>query len=284
MMVERKEYVVIKGYGVKDSFFWVPSFFFSVVLTIISLILSLYCAPFFTKTLKEKEFSLKKDFSPSLIIPGSFFEIDKRLIYVHKQIAPLSFEGIILTDRGNPKQLETITGKKAWIIPEKKGISIIIHHGTHQIAPFQKKPPSLLTFKHYKVTLDYPQQLESRIPHPNEFSVKEIIEFMNTTGSQAEYGLSLLHARLLFPLIPLFYGTWVPFFILKQDISRKRNYAHLIWVLISSLSVLGLFIFSYKKTNPKIFNLIICGFCILPFVVWTVYGLWKFLLNRKNNV
>jgi lipopolysaccharide export LptBFGC system permease protein LptF len=215
-IIADKEKDGMSTFGTASWFFAWPAILLSSFLMTFLFFIGFYLVPKATTASKKSEYKVRYYLSPSFIVPGVFFHLENKILYVHRQKGPNVFEGIFIYDKKSPEKKLIITGKQAFISPIRKGISIQLKDGAHQTIT-SGKPPSILAFKNYILHL-IPHQIPSREKNVEELSFRELenpSENVKAAYTREKY------RRLFFPLISLCNALWATYLLLNV---RRRFY------------------------------------------------------------
>ena len=227
-LIHDNERDVMSACGASPWFFAYPGVLLSVALTLILYGINLDLTPRTTAMAKKKEYLLRQSLDPSFLTPGVFFQVEGRILYVHRQKENTLFEGLFLYDGRSQEKEIIITGKSAHIVSHGKGLTILLRDATFQEI-FPCKAPSILHFKKYTLQFD-PSNIPHYKRHVHERSLQEL--FLPSPKEVRTYRKELSY-RLFFPLFPIVDALWTTLILLYY--SGRRMPSFLAVVLLGSL-------------------------------------------------
>jgi lipopolysaccharide export LptBFGC system permease protein LptF len=259
------EHDALSSCGASPWFFAWPCVVLSLGMTAALFAVSLLLVPMAARFSKETHYRTRHHLDPSFLTPGVFFQIDGRTFYVHKQKTKQHFEGIMIYDGKNPKNIRVLTGQMAAIHPKEEGMELTIHDGTQHIYK-HSKAPSVLMFKKYTFQF-LPGKAKLRKKHEEERSLQELRH--PSSEKEARDFNKEMSKRFFLPLMPLIISlglSWILLFLgrslwmsLLGVVLASGLYRLVFWPFgLGSLFPLwislGLWIYSYGmriKPQPK---------------------------------
>ena len=283
-LINDHEREVIASFGASDLFFISPCFKLGIILSLVLYTFSLFFLPLSFRAFREKENHLRFFLTPSLVIPGNFTQIGKKMVYAEKQKSENAFEKIIIYDESNPDEKKTLTGESAYIEKTNEGTSLVLFNGTYQKIEKGKKIPFFLQFTRYTVDLANqkfggPQQkihektlYELIYPDEELQPDEELPENLNRL-----YRKELLY-RFLFPFLPITYALLISLLLLKMPLRRKGKWISALWALAAALLVQLLVLISLNPKVPTLFIILSILVLASPLGVW----IYEFLKEKTE--
>ncbi len=255
---------------------------FSLCLTIISMLLSLYVVPYTQDKARSYIRSSDLDFFPSLIKPRRFIDTVENLTVFLDKKENQKIEKILLKDTSNSQNVQIIIAKRGEIINEK-GKKLLILNDGKIINTNPKKKSTIFDFKETNFDLSKYQTkttTKAKIQEVNSLNIfnclkniskKDLIKFENFNCElDIKKELSQeLYKRAYLPFYILLITISVSFLILNSHLSfnyrSKKIKIFLIGVFLVVLSEISVNLIS--ENNIK--NLLIVSF--LPILILIFY-------------
>lgn len=263
-IIHDNERDIMSACGTSQLFFAWPCILLSLCISGVLCAVSLYLSPLIATISKKREYSLKNFLDPSFITPGVFCQVAGRVFYVHhRQKNPNLFNGIFIYDGRDPQKKTIITGKHAYITPEKNGLKICLQYGTIQ-QTYVNKTPKILNFENY-TTVFSSEEKPFRKKHIHELSFKELFDPLEAQRSSYEQEWQ---QRLIFPMLPIIDAVWSTLLLLY---GRGRIWPsfYVVFATVGFRSIL-----LGHSWTPIIFIFLIISAVIL----------WSILLTRKRCI
>ncbi len=152
-----------------------PILIFGLILSCVSLFFTLFLAPKSNSDFKKLFYTLKNDYSSTLLQEGTFNTIGKNFTIFVKERKPDGLHNVFIHDTRNVNQTSTLIAKKGKIIATNTSTKILLEKGSQQFQSNDKKL-SVLYFDKY--LLDINQNDESdwskRWKSPSERTINEL--------------------------------------------------------------------------------------------------------------
>jgi lipopolysaccharide export system permease protein len=262
---------VLESAGATPFFFAFPGLFMAGIVSAILYFFSLYLSPHALYHMRKTEHVLKKTMISSYILPGVFLQIDEKVIYVDKQIAPLTYEGVFIYDHAPFKDKEVITGRYAHFQIKDEEVRIIVYQGSHQkISAQEGKPPMALFFQEYMVNFrPKSKRLHSMKLHEKTFAqMQQELDSPETSSDRRSYIYAEIQQRFLLPILPLIFAAWISWFFFYLRYPRKKIYSVILYALLGVVFLEFAVLSALNLKVSFLVSLSVYFLCAFPFFLW----------------
>ena len=250
-----------------------PVILFSTILCILSYYFTLYLAPHSNSDFKRLFYTLKNDYSTTLLQEGTFNTIGKNFTIFVKERKADGLHNVFIHDTRNDKQTSTLIAKKGKIISDDFATKILLENGSQQ---FQSKDKKLSVLYFDKYLLDINQNDDEnwavRWKSPSERTLNELRD-PNLKSLDDQNNLQAFKAELTLrysmPLNIIGFSSLIAVLLLSFSYKRVESLNRTIIVFISIiiLQIISIIFsnFSIKFENMQFFNFtptILCFFLI----------------------
>ena len=279
------ELIILEGSGVSKYYLAKPVIYYGFFLSVISIIFTIYLSPSSNKNFKKLLFSIKNDYSSSLLEEGTFNTIGKDYtIFLKQRTSDGKLDSIFIHDTRKPEKPTTLIAEKGSLIKNENGNSILLEKGSQHFFSNIDKKLSVLYFDKYLLNISSKDSndFNKKWKTPSERSLEEL-KYPNLENGDDRNNLQAFKAELIhrfsLPLNVLTFGFLIVSFILSQKFYRVENFSF-------SLKVIGLII-SQKCIYIVCSNIAIKndGFELmnfLPSFIALAVGLRIIIRNAKN--
>ena len=277
-----RELVILQSSGHSNVELIKPVVLFSLLLTFLSGFFTIHQAPLSNKNFKILLYTIKNDYSATLLQEGMFNTIGKDFTIFIKQNNKEGLHNIFIHDTRDAKRPTTLIAKKGNIINTDSSTKIFLRNGSQQFQS-QNKKLSILYFDEYLLNIiqDKDNSIFSRWKSPAERTMYELLnpdknsldDIKNSQAFKAE-----VTARFAMPLNVLFFSILILSFILTQKFDRVENVSRTIKIL--SLIVF-LQVLSILSSNVSIRFIDMHFFNFFPTVFSIFVTIFLLLKSRK---
>ena len=277
-----RELVILQSSGHSNVELIKPVVLFSLLLTFLSGFFTIHQAPLSNKNFKILLYTIKNDYSTTLLQEGMFNTIGKDFTIFIKQNNKEGLHNIFIHDTRDAKRPTTLIAKKGNIINTDSSTKIFLRNGSQQFQS-QNKKLSILYFDEYLLNIiqDKDNSIFSRWKSPAERTMYELLnpdknsldDIKNSQAFKAE-----VTARFAMPLNVLFFSILILSFILTQKFDRVENVSRTIKIL--SLIVF-LQVLSILSSNVSIRFIDMHFFNFFPTVFSIFLTIFLLLKSRK---
>ena len=247
-----------------------PIIIFSTTLCIISYYFTLYLAPQSNTDFKKLFYTLKNDYSSTLLQEGAFNTIGKNFTIFVKERKVDGLHNVFIHDTRNIKQTSTLIAKKGEIISDESSTKILLEEGSQQFQS-QDKKLSVLYFDKYLLDINQNQSdnWATRWKSPSERTIDEL-KNPNPDSKDDQNNLQAFKAELTLrysmPLNIIGFSSLVAIVLLSFSYKRTENFNRtiIIFITIILLQVVSIVTsnLSIKYQDMQIFNFIPTVLCL----------------------
>ena len=230
-----REMVVLQTSGFSNVELVKPVLVFGIILTLLSFFFTIYQAPISNKNFKILLYTIKNDYSSTLLQEGMFNTIGKDFTIFVKQNNKDGLHNIFIHDTSDENKPTTLIAKKGKIINTDLATKIFLTQGSQQFQSNDKKL-SILYFDEYLLNINQEnnQNFLSRWKSPSERTLDELLfpdknslmTLNNLQAFKAEISL-----RFAMPINVLTFSIFLLSFILNLKFDRVENVSRTIKIL-----------------------------------------------------
>ena len=239
-----------------------PTVIFSSVLCIISFYFTLYLAPQSNTDFKKLFYTLKNDYSSTLLQEGTFNTIGKNFTIFVKERKVDGRYNVFIHDTRNNKQTSTLIAKKGKIISGDSSTKIMLEDGSQQFQSHDKKL-SVLYFDKYLLDINQNQSdnWSTRWKSPSERTINEL-KNPNPSSLDDQNNIQAFKAELTLrysmPLNIIGFSSLIAIVLLSFNYRRTEslNRTVIIFISIILLQVVSITAsnLSIKYMNMQLLN------------------------------
>ena len=278
-----KELIVLQSSGLSVFDLAKPVLIFSLLLSTLSFFFTLNLAPKSNENFKILLYTIKNDYSSTLLQEGIFNTIGKDFtIFIKERMSDGYLNNIFIHDSREIDSPSTLIAQKGKLINDGLSTKILLENGSQQFQSKEKKL-SVLYFDKYLLDINKNdnQSMLNRWKSPSERSLYELRNPNPNSGDDINnlqaFRAEITH-RFSVPLNTLGFSLVVLTFMLSMRFFRVENYGHTIkvFVLILCLEVISIMAanLSIKYENMQIIN-------FLPFILCILLSFYFFEITRK---
>ena len=270
-MINDKELIVLQSSNFSNIDLIKPTFFYSSLIAIICSFFSIYQTPQSNKNFKLLLYTIKNDYSSSLLQEGVFNTIGKDFTIFIKESNKDGLKNIFIHDTRDTEKPSTLIAKKGKIINTSNATKIFLEDGSQQFQSKEKKL-SILYFDEYLLTINQNKtnNFFDRWKSPSERSMFELRN-PNPDSLDDKYNLQAFKAeitvRYAIPLNVITFSMLIVCFLLSFKFDRVDNISKVlkIFAIIIFLQVISITSsnFSIKFDGMHFINFIPSIFCLI---------------------
>ena len=260
-----------------------PTLIFSILMSFISFFFTLYQSPKSNENFKILLYTLKNDYSSSLLQEGTFNNFGKDFTIFVKERKKDGLHNVFIHDTRDEKRTSTLIAKKGRLITNPDSTKILLQNGSQHFQGKDKKL-SVLYFEEYLLDVNQNDQtnLLNRWKSPSERSLYELknpnLESQDDINNLQAFKAELT-LRYSMPLNIIGFGIVIAFVIMSFGYQRKESVLKPIIVfgtiiLLQIISIVSSNI-SIKYTNFQTLNFFPVIFCLFLVI---------FFSNRSQKV
>ena len=230
-----------------------PIFIFSSILSLMSFYFTLYQSPKSNSDFKILFYTLKNDYSATLLQEGMFNTIGKNFTIYVKERKSGGLHNVFIHDTRNNDQTSTLIAKKGTIISTDDSTKILLEEGSQQFQSEDKKL-SVLYFNKYLLDINQndDNSFVNRWKSPAERTIKEL-KNPNTLSQDDQNNKQAFKAELTLrysmPINVLTFSSLIAVLILTFTYKRTENFRRTIFIFST---IIGLQILSIISSNLSI--------------------------------
>ena len=260
-----------------------PTLIFSIIMSFLSFFFTLYQAPKSNENFKILLYTLKNDYSSSLLQEGTFNNFGNDFTIFVKERKKDGLHNVFIHDTSDETRTSTLIAKKGRLITNPDSTKILLQDGSQHFQGKDKKL-SVLYFDEYLLDVNQNDQtnLLNRWKSPSERSLHELKnpnlenkdDLQNIQAFKAELTL-----RYSMPLNIIGFAIVIAFLIMSFNYQRKESFLKTIIIfgtiiLLQIISIISSNI-SMKYSNFESLNFFPAIFCLFLII---------FLSNRSKKV
>ena len=270
-MSNDKELIVLQSSCFSNIDLIKPTLFYSLLTAIICSFFSIYQTPESNKNFKLLLYTIKNDYSSSLLQEGVFNTIGKDFTIFIKESNKEGLKNIFIHDTRDTEKPSTLIAKKGKIINTRNATKIFLEEGSQQFQSKERKL-SILYFDEYLLSINQNKtdNFLNRWKSPSERSMFELRN-PDPDSLDDKYNLQAFKAeitlRYAIPINVVAFSMLVVSFLLSFKFDRVDNISKI-------LKIFGLIIFlqvisitssnlSIKFDGMHFINFIPSTFCLL---------------------
>ena len=245
-----------------------PVIYLGIFLSILSFCFTWALAPTSNKTFKLLLYSIKNDYSSSLLEEGSFNNIGSDYtIYVKKRDSSGNLNNIFIHDTRNKDKPSTLIANKGSLLKSKSGTKILLEDGTQHFYSNLDKKLSVLYFEKYLLNIiqnsNTNSQFKWKTPSERNFHELKNPDLENGDDrNNLQAFKSEIVQRITLPINICAFGLLIVVFILSQKFYKVENLKTNMKVLSIILLQMAFFVLcsniASKNENLEFLNILPC--------------------------
>ncbi len=277
-----REMVILQSSGFSNIELVKPVLLFGTILTLLSFFFTIYQAPLSNKNFKILLYTIKNDYSSTLLQEGMFNTIGKDFTIFIKQNNKDGLHNIFIHDTRDEKKPTTLIAKKGNIINTDLATKIFLRQGSQQFQS-QDKKLSILYFDEYLLNINQENNTNflTRWKSPSERTLDELMfpdkssldDINNLQAFKAEITL-----RFAMPINVLSFSIFLLSFILNLKFDRVENISRTIKIL-SLIVILQILSILSSNISIKFENMHYINF--FPSIFSIIFTIFFLLRSRK---
>ena len=248
-----------------------PTLIFSIVMSSMSFFFTLYQSPRSNENFKILLYSLKNDYSSTLVQEGTFNTFGKDFTIFVKERKQDGLHNVFIHDTRDEERTSTLIANKGKIVSTGDSTKILLESGSQHFQSKEKKL-SVLYFDEYLLDINQNSSNDflNRWKSPSERTMYELRnpdpqsgdDLNNLQAFKAEITL-----RYTLPLNVIGFGILIMFVMVSFSFQRKENIFRTILVfstiiILQSISIISSNL-SIKLSDMEILNFFPILFCII---------------------
>ena len=264
-----KELIILQSSSFNVFDILKPIILFSILMSSLSFFFTLYQSPKSNQDFKVLLYTLKNDYSSSLLQEGTFNTFGKDFTIFVKQRKKDGLYNVFIHDTRDENRTSTLIAKKGNLITTNDSTKILLEDGSQQ---FQSKDKKLSVLYFDKYLLDIQQNEKNsflnRWKSPSERTLHELKKPNMSSGddlNNLQAFKAELTLRFAMPINIIGFGILIMFVTLSFGYSRKENISKtlIVFLTVIILQIISIISsnLSIKFSNYEMLNFIPILFC-----------------------
>jgi len=220
------ELLVMRAAGISQTGLSKSAFLLAGIVTVIIYSLTLYLLPLSFREFKDRQVTIRNDFSTVLLQEGVFTELAMGItVFVRERGAEGELLGVLVHDGRNPEKPVTMMAENGALVRTDEGPQVIMVNGNRQEVSKDSGTLSLLYFDRYVLDVhSVDKTLDKRWREPRERFLDELF-FPDMTDGNNRFNAAKLraegHQRLTLPIYALTFTVIALAALLSGDYARR---------------------------------------------------------------
>lgn len=220
------ELLVMRAAGISQTGLSKSAFLLAGIVTVIIYSLTLYLLPLSFREFKDRQVTIRNDFSTVLLQEGVFTELATGItVFVRERGAEGELLGVLVHDGRNPEKPVTMMAENGALVRTDEGPQVIMVNGNRQEVSKDSGALSLLYFDRYVLDVhSVDKTLDKRWREPRERFLDELF-FPDMTDGNNRFNAAKLraegHQRLTLPIYALTFTVIALAALLSGDYARR---------------------------------------------------------------
>ena len=268
-----KELIILQSSSFNVFDILKPIILFSILMSLLSFFFTLYQSPKSNQDFKVLLYTLKNDYSSTLLQEGTFNTFGKDFTIFVKQRKKDGLHNVFIHDTRDENRTSTLIAKKGNLITTNESTKILLEDGSQH---FQSKDKKLSVLYFDKYLLDIQQNEKNsflnRWKSPSERTLHELKKPNMSSGddlNNLQAFKAELTLRFAMPINIIGFGILIMFVTLSFGYSRKENISKtlIVFLTVIILQIISIISsnLSIKFSNYEMLNFIPILFCLLSF-------------------
>lgn len=220
------ELLVMRAAGISQVDLSKPVLFLAGIVTVVIYSLTLYLLPLSFREFKDRQVTIRNDFSTVLLQEGVFTEINKGItVFVRERGSNGELFGIFVHDGRDAERPVTIMAENGALVHSDEGPQVIMVNGNRQEVSKDSGKLSLLYFDRYSLNVrSVDNTIEKRWHEPRERFLDKLFYPDMTDGNNRFNATKLRaegHQRLTLPIYALTFTVIALAALLSGDFTRR---------------------------------------------------------------
>ena len=220
------ELLVMRAAGISQTGLSKSAFLLAGIVTVIIYSLTLYLLPLSFREFKDRQVTIRNDFSTVLLQEGVFTELATGItVFIRERGAEGELLGVLVHDGRNPEKPVTMMAENGALVRTDEGPQVIMVNGNRQEVSKDSGTLSLLYFDRYVLDVhSVDKTLDKRWREPRERFLDELF-FPDMTDGNNQFNAAKLraegHQRLTLPIYALTFTVIALAALLSGDYARR---------------------------------------------------------------
>ncbi len=294
-LVENSELVVLRSSGFSPLRLAKPALILAIISSMILWFVTLWAAPYSLASLHKMRQIVQSQFSAMLIHERVFNRLGKDLtVYIQNRESDGSLTGVFIYDTSD-RQTEsaTIMAKRGVLSETDDGYQVIVYDGSRQTINPKTRAVQMLKFDRYTIDLPLSGEIQERWQKPDERTLFDLLNpdmsVIRDVEHLREFQIEL-HRRITAPLLSFSFILIAASALILGPIQRRSQPGRVIFVVLATVLLQGLFLTAYNIALHSLFGLILMYAIVFIPIVTSLYFLSpasektrKILLNPSSE-
>ena len=238
------ELVVLRAIGLSQIDLAKPALILAAVVTVLCYAITLYLMPMGFREFKDRQFTIRGDYSHVLLQEGAFNTLGRGLtVYIRSRQPDGQIFGILVHDNREMSAPVTMMAERGALVRTQAGPRLVLFNGTRQVYDPDARKLGRLYFDEHSVDLTrFVEAQGPRWREPRERYLHELFgppqsedDRLHLTELRAEG-----HWRLVSPLFPLVFASIGLAGLLGGEFSRRGRVPRMFVTAIVAIAFQGL--------------------------------------------
>ena len=238
------ELVVLRAIGLSQIDLAKPALILAAVVTVLCYAITLYLMPMGFREFKDRQFTIRGDYSHVLLQEGAFNTLGRGLtVYIRSRQPDGQIFGILVHDNREMSAPVTMMAERGALVRTQAGPRLVLFNGTRQVYDPDARKLGRLYFDEHSV--DLTRFVEAQGPRWREPRERYLHELFGPPQSEDDkLQLTELraegHWRLISPLFPLVFASIGLAGLLGGEFSRRGRVPRMFVTAIVAIAFQGL--------------------------------------------
>jgi lipopolysaccharide export system permease protein len=260
-----------------------PFIKFSILVTIMHLLISFYILPISSNKFKNLKFSINQNSIINLLQFNTFIsKIAGLTIFIEKKEGDNLLKNILINDSKNKGRNITFIASSGKFYYDKAVYKLILYDGTKLEFQSDKKRYSMIKFSEFTVDLNQGEKSNGKlIDDSYELTVPELLFSNNIPSNRLEKFRAQGHFRLIWPLTSISITVSVLYFLTRREESRLQNFKLSFYAFLSVVSIIGfnLSFYIFNQISYKYYFVVYIFNILVPLILY-----YKLYMHNKKNL
>jgi lipopolysaccharide export system permease protein len=281
LLIDR-EIIILYSLGVTRINIIKPFLYFSIIVTIIHLLISYYLIPISSQKFKNLKFDINQNSISNLIQFNTFIsKVNNLTIYIEKKEGNNLLKNIMINDSKNPNKEITYIANSGRFYSNNNTYKMILYNGIKLEFQNIKDNYIMVKFSEFIIDLNQHEKPNNKlIDDSYELNFIELLKSNNIPKNKIQKFRTQGHFRIIWPVTSLSIIIILYFITLKEE-SRIQNYKINFYAFFSFLIIIGfnLSFYIFSQISYKYHTLVYLFNLLLPLIF--LYRLYKSSPSKK---
>ncbi len=271
-----REIIILYSLGVTRINIIKPFIYFSIIVTIIHLLISYYLIPISSQKFKNLKFDINQNSISNLIQFNTFIsKVNNLTIYIEKKEGNNLLKNILINDSKNPNKEITYIANSGRFYSNNNIYKMILYNGIKIEFQNIKDTYIMVKFSEFIIDLNQHEKPNNKlIDDSYELNFIKLLKSDTIPKNKIQKFRTQGHFRIIWPVTSLSIIIILYFITLKEE-SRIQNYKINFYAFFSFLIIIGfnLSFYIFSQISYKYYPLVYLFNLLLPLIF--LYRLYK---------